>query len=374
MKLTLLKRGRGMNTSNSNRAGLRRRDGHWAALVLAALAASAPALTLAQGFYQLESALPLKGAAPGWDYLSFEPARSHLFIGRRQDGVTVYDTRSGKVVGSIENSQGANMATLVSKFDRGYTTNGDGSTTVFQLSTLKTIDRIKLGESADAAYFEPVTGQLAFMMGDDKQITFVDAASGAITGKLALQSEKIEAGAADGQGNLFVSLRDRNEVIRIDARKRQVTAEWKTQGCEQPTGLAFDAADKRIFAGCRGNSPVLAVLDAETGKVVATPVIGRGNDGVVFDAETHRIYTSNGVDANIVIYDQVDPNTYKLKEAVTTRPVARTMALDPVGKKLYTVTAEGVVDPSQPVNRAAAPFYPNRYFDDTFTLLTYSLR
>ena len=363
-----------MKTSISTTAGLPRREGYWAALALTALVSLAPGLAQAQGFYQLESAVVLKGAAPGWDYLSFDPAHSHLFIGRRRDGVTVYDTQSGKVAGIIENSQGANMATLVSKFDRGYTTNEDGSSTVFQLSTLKTISRIKLGESADAAYFEPVTGQLAFMMGDDKAIAFADAATGTPTGKLALQSEKIEAGAADGQGNLFVALRDRNAVIRIDTRKRQVTAEWKTTGCEQPTGLAFDRAGQRIFAGCRGNSPVLAVLDATSGKVVATPLIGRGNDGVVFDPETHKVYASNGVDANIVIYDQVDPNTYKLEAAVGTRPLARTMALDPASKKVYTVTAEGMVDPAQPVNRAAAPFYPNRYFDDTFTLLTYSRR
>ncbi len=116
------------------------------------------------------------------------------------------------------------------------------------------------------------------------------------------------------------------------------------------------------------------MLDAASGKVVATPLIGRGNDGVVFDPETHKVYASNGVDANIVIYDQVDPNTYKLEAAVGTRPLARTMALDPASKKVYTVTAEGMVDPAQPVNRAAAPFYPNRYFDDTFTLLTYSRR
>ena len=363
-----------MKTSISTGAKPLRHSRRWFAAVATVLASLIPGLVQAQPFYQLESAVVLKGAAPGWDYLSFEPARSYLFIGRRQDGVTVYDTHAGKVVGSIENSQGANMATLVSEFDRGYTTNGDGSTTVFQLSTLKTIGRIKLGDSADAAYFEPVTGQLAFMMGDSREIAFVDARTGALTGKLALQSEKIEAGAADGQGNLFVSLRDRNLVIRIDARKRQVTAEWKTQGCEQPTGLAFDRLNKRIFAGCRGKNPVLAVLDAESGKVVATPEIGRGNDGVVFDPETHKIYTSNGIDANLVIYDQLDANTYKLEEATSTRPNARTMALDAATKKVYTVTAEGAVDPSRPVNRDASPFYANRYFADTFTLLTYSRR
>lgn len=349
---------------------------HSHALFLAALAAVAavPCLAQAPQFYRLDSAVTLPGIAPGWDYVTFEPGRSYLFIGRRQDGVTVYDTSAGKVVGSIENSKGANATALVSEFDRGYTTNGDGSTTVFQLSTLKTIDRIKLGEDADAAFYEPVTRQLAFMMGDSRQIAFLDAGTGTRLGTLKMQSGKLEAAAADGQGNLFVAERDRNRVARIDLRQRKLTAEWKTQGCEEPTGLALDRVGKRIFLGCRGKSPVLAVLDSETGKVIATPEIGRGNDGVVYDADAHKIYASNGVDANVVIYDQVDPDTYKLDQAVSTRPQARTMALDPASKKIYLVTAEGTVDPSMKVNRAAAPFYPNRYFADTFTLLTYSRR
>lgn len=73
-----------------------------------------------------------------------------------------------------------------------------------------------------------------------------------------------------------------------------------------------------------------------------------------------------------MVIDQIDANTYRLAEATTTRPNARTMALDPKTKKVFLVTAEGTVDPTKKVNRAVAPFYPNKYFSDTFTLLTLS--
>jgi len=159
-------------------------------------------------------------------------------------------------------------------------------------------------------------------------------------------------------------------VAKIDVANRKVVSEWKTAPCEQPTGIAYDKANKRIFVGCRGKSPVLAVLDAASGKVVTTQPIGRGNDGVVYDAG--KIYTSNGVDANLVIYNQVDADTYKLVEATTTRPYARTMAFDPKTKKIYMITAEGTADPGKKINTAVAPFYPNRYYPDTFTVLTYA--
>lgn len=337
-------------------------------LVLASITAQA------QKFHQLESAVKLKSAKPDWDYVTLDSERGRLFIGRRGEGVVVYDVKSKKVLRTIDKSNDANAIALVPEFNRGYTTNGDGTTTVFVLSTLKTIERIKFGEDADAAFYEPITKQLAFTMGESRKIAFLDARTGKIEGELPMESKKLDGTAADGEGNLLMALRDRNSVVKIDVRARKVTAEWKTDGCEQPTGLDYDKVNKRIFVGCRGSKHVLAVLDAESGKVISTQEIGRGNDGVIYDPETRRVYTSNGVDANLVIYDQVDSNTYRLAEATTTRPYARTMALDRVTKKLYLVTAEGTVDPAIKINKAVAPFYPNRYFPDTFTVLTYVRR
>jgi hypothetical protein len=344
-----------------------------AALTVAASAATAAS---PRQFYRLESAVILKSEAPNWDYVTFEPGRSYLYIARREDGVTVYDAAARKVIRNIENSSQANATTLVPELDRGYTTNEDGSTTVFELSSLKTLDRIKFAESADSAVYEPVSRQLAFTVGDSKEIIFLDPRTNAIVGKLVLDSAKLEHPTADGQGNVFVAQRDRDSVVRIDARLRKSTAQWKTGGCEEPNGIAFDRLHKRLFLGCRGKgrNPVLAVMDSESGRVIATPEIGRGNDGVVYDVETGKIYTSNGVDGNLVVVDQVDADTYKLAEAATTRPYARTMALDPRTKKVYLVTAEGTVDPVKKVNRGVAPFYPNRYFADTFTVLTLSPR
>jgi DNA-binding beta-propeller fold protein YncE len=322
--------------------------------------------------YRLESAVALKGAAPGWDYVTVDPARSYLFLGRRAEGITVYDAAAGKVVRTIENSARANIAALVPEVDRGYTANEDGTTTVFQLSTLKTLDRMKLGEAADSAFYEPLTGQLAFTLGDSQELVFVAAKTGTITGRLAMGAEELEGAAADGRGFLYVNERDKNRVAKVDARSRKVVATWPVSGCVMPTGMAIDRTAMRLFIGCKGPRPVLAVVNARTGKVVATAEIGRGNDGVVYDPAAKRVFTSNGLDGNIVVFDQKGPDTYVLAGAITTRPIARTMALDPKTRKIYTMTAEGMVDPAKPINRRAGSFYPNRYFDDTFTVLTYA--
>jgi hypothetical protein len=324
-------------------------------------------------FYRLESALTLKSPhPPDWDYLAFDAQRSYLFISRRDDGILVYDVNAKRIVTTLEQSEGGNATALVPDFDRGYVIKEDGTGTAFTLSTLKPIGRVKFGASADNGFYDPVTKQLLITMGDEKQAAFVAAKTGQVVGTLAIDSGKLEGTAPDGKGNFFMALRDRNKVIRIDARARRITATWIPEGCVLPTGLAYDAAAGRVFVSCRGDKPILAVLDAQSGKVVASPAIGHGSDGVVFDAQAHRIYSSNGFDGTLVVIEQVDANTYRLSEAVTTRPYARTMALDPSTKKVYLVTAEGAVDPAQPWNRNVAEFYPNVFYKDTFTLLTYS--
>lgn len=348
--------------------------------MLTALVALSAALTagaaLADPLYRIQSAQTIKSAStPNWDYLAFDDARSMLYISRREDGILVYDAKAKKLRGALPDTQGGNATVLVPEFDRGYTINLDGSTTAFQLSTRKTLQRIKFGEDADNGFYDAVTQQIVVTMGDSGQIAFLDAKTGATLGKLELDSRKIEGAAPDGKGGMFIALRDRNKVVRIDLKQRKVAVQFPTlPSCELPSGLAFDPLTRRVFIGCRGSSPVLAAMDADSGRIVATTVIGRGNDIVVFDSSQRRIYTSNGIDANLVLVDQLDADNYRMVEATSTRPNARTMALDAKTKTVYLVAAEGAVDASKQWNSSVAPLYPNTYFKDTFTLLTLARR
>ncbi|HEY4030636.1 MAG TPA: hypothetical protein VGM25_09855 [Caulobacteraceae bacterium] len=321
--------------------------------------------------YRLDRVTSLKGKAPGWDYLTLDPAHGGLYIGRRAGGVTVYDVRNHAVVGQVANSAGANIGLPLPQLGKGFTANGDGSTTVFDLATLKASKRVKLGDGADAVFFDPASGQLMFTLGDSQRLAFMDSKTDTVSGYLHLDSTQIEGVAPDTHGAAFVALRDKDQVAKVDVKRRALIAAWPVTGCQQPTSVAYDAVHDRVFVGCKGDQPVLAVLDGARGAVVAKLEIGRGNDGVKF--EGGKIYASNGVDGNITVFDQLGPDQYRLEQAVTTRPIARTMAIDPASKRIWTVTAEGMVDPSRPVNRRAAPFYPNQYFDDTFVLLEYGL-
>jgi hypothetical protein len=324
-------------------------------------------------FYRLQSAVTLPGASPDWDYLAYDVPRHRLFIARRGAGLWAFDTRAHRIERLVLDTLDAGAAVLVPELERGFTTNEDGSTTVFNLKTLQPIQRIKFAEDGDAASYDAVTGRIAFISAESRLITFMDARSLKTLGHLVLESEKLDASVADGGGAFLINERDRNMVAKVDARTMKILAEWPTVGCSQPTGLAINAADHRAFIGCRGAVPVLAVIDTADGHIVTTLPLGRGNDGVVWDAARKQILATNGIDANIVVYRQIDPDHYRMEQAIATRPNARTIAFDPDLQKIFTVTAEGVVNPSEPINTGPSQFYPNAYYDNSFVVLTYGI-
>lgn len=325
----------------------------------------------ATGFYRLKSAVTLPGPDPDWDYLAYDKARGRLFIARRDAGLWVFDTYRQRLIRKIATTNGAGAALLLPQFNRGFSINEDGSLTAFNLATLAPLRRFKVAEDADAASFDAVSGRIAVVSSDSRKLTFVDPRTLKVIGSLELQTAKADGSTPDGRGAILLNERDRNAVLKIDVATMSVIAEWPISGCGQPTGIAYDTAAHRAFVGCRGDHPVLAVLNADTGATVTTLPIGRGNDGVVFDAQRKRIFTTNGVDANLVIFHQDDADHYHLEQAITTRPQARTMAYDEVGERVFSVTAEGLLDPSRPANSGPSIFYPNYHYADTFAVLTF---
>jgi DNA-binding beta-propeller fold protein YncE len=118
--------------------------------------------------------------------------------------------------------------------------------------------------------------------------------------------------------------------------------------------------------------PSFAVMDAESGKVIFTAEIGGGNDGIVYDGELKRIFMTNGVNAIMNIFEQVDANTYRQSEALGTHAGVRSLAVDAKTKKLYAVTAEGSADFAKKVTTSVSPYYANTFFPNTFKVLVYS--
>src|SRR4051812_15539346 len=96
--------------------------------VLGAVLALAAATSAFAGVdFRLQDVIPLPGAAPSWDYLTFDADSQRLYVARRKDGVTVLDVAAGRIVGQVERSEGADIAALAPGLGRGFTANDDGT-------------------------------------------------------------------------------------------------------------------------------------------------------------------------------------------------------------------------------------------------------
>jgi YVTN family beta-propeller protein len=277
------------------------------------------------------------GGDGGWDDLTADSSGHRLFISRATR-VMVIDTESGKQVGEIPDTAGVHGIALDPEIGRGFTSNGrEDTVSVFDLKSLAVEKKIKVGGNPDAILYDPFSKRVFTFNGKSKDTTAVDASKGEVAGKLELGG-KPEFAATDEKGTVFVNLEDTSELVAFDPQKLTVKSRWKLADCEKPTGLAIDPKNRRVFAGCSGNKKML-VVNADSGKVLASLPIGEGCDGARFDPGRGLAFASAG-DGTITVIKEDGPDKFSIAQTISTQKGARTMALDAKTHQLFTVTAD----------------------------------
>jgi len=306
------------------------------ALTLAVLVLSLTSWAQAAPGYKVVKTWKLGGDG-GWDYLTVDPDGRRLFIAR-STRVMVVDEESGKLLAEIPDTPGVHGVALVPELGRGFiSVGGEDMVAIFDLKSLKVLSKVKVGTKPDAIVYDPFTKRVFTFNATSHDTTAVDAAKGEVVGKLDLGG-KPEFAASDEKGTMFVNIEDTSEIVAFDPQKLAVKSRWKLAGCEEPTGLALDKKNRRLFAGCGGNKK-MAIVDADSGKVIAIPDIGEGCDATAFDADQKLAFASAG-DGTITVIREDSPDKFSVAESVKTQDHARTMALDPKTHELFTVTAK----------------------------------
>jgi YVTN family beta-propeller protein len=328
-------------------------------LVVASLLFSSLAVAEGPGYHQLKSVKI--GGDGGWDYLAVDSGRLFLSRGTR---VVVLDAETLKPVGEIPGTDGVHGVAFAPELGRGFVSAGKAdSVVIFDLKTLKTLGTVKAGANPDAILYDPSTKRVFAFNGKSKDATVIDAAAGTVLGTIPVGG-KPEFAAADGKGGVFVNVEDTSELLSIDPTAMTVKSRWPLAPCEEPTGLTIDAAGGKLFAVC-GNKK-MAIVDAASGKVLATPDIGGGADAASFDPGTGYAFSSNGEGTLTVVAPTKDG--YAVAQTVKTRKGARTMALDAKTHKVYLVTAD--FEPA-PAATAEKPHQRPTPKAGTFTVLVF---
>ena len=292
------------------------------------IAAEAPGFKVTKKF-------PVPGNG-GFDYIVFESSSNRLYVSHGTE-VDVLDADSGKILGKIEDTPGVHGIAIVPNLHRGFTTNGaNGTVSVFDTNTFKTIKKISVPADPDFVFYDSGTKRVLVCHGDAAAITAIDPDKEAVIGKVDLGGGA-EAAVVNGKGTGFVNLEEASTVVSFDPNALTTKNKWPITGCKTPTGLAMDDSNSRLFIGCR--SKVLAVMDANDGKVIETLPIGDHVDAVAFDRQDKLIFASNG-EGTISVIKENGPDNYQSLGEIPTQQSAKTMAFDPKTKRLFLSAAE----------------------------------
>ena len=300
------------------------------------------------------------GGTGGWDYLLADPT-AHLLYVTHGPRVEVIDTDAGKVVGAITGLKGTHGVALDDEGKFGYISDGgSNAVVVFDRKTFKIVATVPAGTNPDGIVFDSSTKTVWAFNGRSSNVTVIDAATNQVVATIAVPG-KPEFPAADGRGSVYDNIESLNEIVRFDAKSKTLTATWKLTDCESPSGLAMDREHRRLFAVCDGKK--MAVVDADTGKQIATAPIGDGPDAAGFSEKHQLAYSSNG-EGTLTVVDAA--HGFKALQDLPTQKGARTMAYDSATDRVYVVTAQ---TGPRPAPTAEVPRPRPAIVPDTFTVI-----
>ena len=280
------------------------------------------------------------GGDGGTDYLAADAATGRVYVSRATH-VMIVDGATGKVLGDIGDTPRVHGIAFDQKSGHGFTTNaGDSTSTMFDLKTMAVIRKIHAGKDGlDGIMYDDASGKILTIDHSRPMGTAVaiDAATGVVVATIELTGHAPEGGVSDGKGRIFINEEDKNAIDVVDSKTWKVVATWPIEQCDGPTGIAMDRTTNRIFAGCSKTS---VVVDAASGKVVATLANGDGVDALGWDQAQKLMYIPAGRDGTVTVYHEDSPDRYSLVATVKTMPGAKTITVDEARHVAYAFTPE----------------------------------
>jgi DNA-binding beta-propeller fold protein YncE len=333
-------------------------------LAAAAIAVLTVGIQAQDGPYHFSKEIPIGGEG-GWDYLTVDAAAHRLYVSHATH-VVVIDTTTNKVVGDIPETPGVHGVALALDLGKGFVSNGrENKSSMFDLKTLKLIQKIDTGENPDAILYDPARKEIYTFNGRGKSATVIDAQAGKVVATIPLEG-KPESGQVDAKaGKVYVNMEDLNSVKEIDTATHKVTNTWPAAPCEAATGMGFDSATHRLFLGC--DNKLMVMMDSTNGKVIYSVPVGAGVDSAWFDPQTKLAFTSDGEAGTVTVAHEDSASLLKVVQTLKTKPGARTMALDPSTHRIYLAATD--YEPRAPGSKDRP-----RAVVGTFRVLVYEMK
>lgn len=308
------------------------------------------------------------GGEGGTDYLFADSASRKLYITRGatkeiaatdtkpavpafEKRVTIFDLDTLKPLGEIP-GVGGNGAVVCPNSGHGFTSDHP-QPSMFDAKTMKLIKTIEVPDkfSADGIYCDPSGDRVYIGSHPTKALLVVDTKDGAVLGNIDLGGTP-EQTIGDGKGTLYQVLQERpGSVAVIDAKTMKVTANYPFGDNGSCNGLALDAKNGVLFAACarvgEATTPMMVMLSAKDGKILARLPIAGSSDGAVFNPATMEVFSTQG-NGTLTVIKEVNPTTFEVVQNLPTMNGARTIAFDSKTGHLFAMSVERGPAPAAP--------------------------
>jgi YVTN family beta-propeller protein len=302
-------------------------------LLFALFCALAPSLA-AQTNYKFLKEIPISDGR--WDYLSIDPQARRLYV-THENNIIVLNLDDDKIVGEIADTPHVHGFAIAPDLGVGFSSNGgEAKASVVDLKTLKTITKVPTGENPDAILYEPGRKEVYTFNGRGKSATVFDAKTYQVVATIPLGGKPEFAVADTKAGRVFCNIEDTSELVTLDTATHKVAARWSLAPAEEPSGLAIDRENHRLFPGCRA---AMLMVDENSGKVITSVPIAPGVDACEFEDATHLAFASCG-SGTITIAKEEGPAKLAVAQTLETKRGARTMTLDPKTHRIYSITQD----------------------------------
>jgi DNA-binding beta-propeller fold protein YncE len=311
------------------------------------------------------------GGEGGWDYIYADGDGRRLYIPRGGSQaveatgtspakpaiaarLTIFNLDTLEPVGQID-GVGGNGAAVDPKSGHGFTSSRPPS--MFDTKTMKLIKTIDVGTAArpDGILYDGFNDRVYVFSHPTKDATVIDSRDGTVVGTIDLGGVP-EQGVADGKGMLYVVMQDaQGSVTAVDVKTMKATAHYPLGDAGGCNGLALDAKNRVLFAACArsGNppadppKPMMVVLSAVDGKILANLPLAGGSDGAAFNPATMEAFSTHG-NGTLTVVKEKSPTSFEVEQNLQTMNGARTVTFDSKTNHILTMSDERGPAPPPP--------------------------
>lgn len=289
--------------------------------------------------------IALKGPAGGLDHLALDARRGRLFVANTANGsLDIVELEAGQLYKQVPGQGRIRGIDYDPGSDRVFVGNGTGGIcNVFGGETYELLKSIPLGEDADNVRFDS-RNQQVYVVHADRELAVLDGKDYALRQPIALPRSLGAFKLESSRPRLYINAKN-DGVIAINTENNTILGRYSVAPAGTNAAIAIDEPNHRLFIGCR-RDPSLAVLDSDTGKMVARLPIPGNVDDLSFDPTRKRIYASCGEGA-IAVIRQIGADQYESLGVVPTVKGARTSTLNTKTGRLYLAVPRAAERPEQ---------------------------